>query len=446
MTIAPTRQRTSVEVPPTLADPAPRPLGAGDQAGQWANLGVSLLGFGGALAIAAPAGFTHLSLAAALTAAVVGTLLGTVVLAASAVPGARTGAPAMVLLRGVFGARLSAVPTVLNITQCLGWSTFEMVVIADGARTVTHQTGPRWAYVVGAGVLTTLLALRPLGVIRVLRRYVTAVMVLAVAYLAVQLLPRAQPVHLATSWTGFWSGTDAAVAVAVSWVPLVSDYSRHSRRPRDAFWGTFLGYGTTQIVCFGLGLVTLGLVADDPTRIFSTFLAVPLGAVAFAVLVVREVDQTFTTVYSTAVSAQNLRPLADRRVLAVAVGALSTGLALTLDIGRYASFLYLIGSVFVPLAAVLLIDYVISRGATRWDLTTTSPARPLLLLPWALGFGVYQLINPGGIGWWATGWVHFAHAVGFTAQPWMSASIASFLIAGAVTAAVDLSSRTHRRT
>jgi len=253
-------------------------------------------------------------------------------------------------------------------------------------------------------------------------------------------------VHLATSWTGFWSGTDAAVAVAVSWVPLVSDYSRHFRRPRDAFWGTFFGYGTTQIVCFGLGLVTLGVVADDPTRIFSTFLAVPLGAVAFAVLVVREVDQTFTTVYSTAVSAQNLRPLADRRVLAVAVGALSTGLALTLDIGRYASFLYLIGSVFVPLTAVLLIDYVLSRGATRWDLTTTSPARPLLLLPWALGFGVYQLINPGGIGWWAIGWVHLAHAVGFTAQPWMSASIASFLIAGAATAAVDLSSRTHRRT
>ena len=65
-----------------------------------------------------------------------GTLLGTVPLALAGVPGAQTGAPAMVLLRGLFGARLSYLPTVLNIVQCLGWGIFELVTIATAAHTL----------------------------------------------------------------------------------------------------------------------------------------------------------------------------------------------------------------------------------------------------------------------------------------------------------------------
>lgn len=432
-----------VEVPRTLAEPTPQPLGWRDQAGQWANLGVSLLGFGAALAIVAPFGLPRLSFAAALTATVVGTVAGTLAVAAAAVPGARTGAPAMVLLRGVFGTRLSFLPTALNIAQCLGWATFELVVIADGARTVTHGAGPRWVYVLGAGVLTTVLTMRPLGMIRVLRRYLTVALVVAVAYLAVRLVPQ---MHTAaagagTSWRGFWVAADVAIATAVSWVPMVGDYARHSRSPRAAFWGTFLGFSVTQVACFALGLVTLSLVADDPTRIFAAFVAVPAGALFFAVLVVREVDQTFTTVYSTAVSLQNIRPLGDRRVLAGLVGAVSTALALLLDITRYQSFLYLIGSVFVPPAGVLLVDYYLGRGRVRWDLTTAAAARPVMLAPWFAGFVTYQLVNPGGVGWWATTWLRIAHAVGFTAQPWMSASVLSFTVAAVLTLPLTVRAR-----
>lgn len=427
-------RRVRVEVPRTLGEPTPQPLGWRDQFGQWSNLGVSLLGFGAALAIVAPFGVPRLPLAGALAAAAVGTVLGALAVGAAAVPGAQTGAPAMVLLRGLFGARLSSLPTALNIAQCLGWATFELVVIAEGARTVTHQAGPRWLYVVAAGVVTTLLTMRPLGMIRVLRRYLTVALVIALAYFAVRLVPRAHhATHGATSWRGFSLATDIAIATAVSWVPLVGDYARHSRTPRAAFWGTVLGFSISQTACFALGLSTLGLVADDPGRIFTAFIAVPAGAVFFAVLVVREVDQTFTTVYSTAVSLQNLRPFADRRLLAAAVGGLSTALALAVDITRYQSFLYLIGSVFVPLAGVLLVDYHLGHGRTRWDLSTTSTGRPLMLVPWAAGFVTYQLVNPGGVGWWADTWIRIAGAVGFTAQPWMSASLLSFLVAALLT-------------
>jgi len=92
------------EVARTLAEPVPQALSLLDQFGLWGNLGVSLLGFTGAIFVLQP-GTPELSLAAALAAIVAGTLLGTVPVALAGLPGARTGGPAMVLLRGLFGAR-----------------------------------------------------------------------------------------------------------------------------------------------------------------------------------------------------------------------------------------------------------------------------------------------------------------------------------------------------
>src|SRR5690348_11771217 len=102
------------EVPLTLDEPPPTVLGFFDQVGLWGNLGVSLLGFTGAMVVLQPIeGGAMLTLGAAVAATVVGTVLGTLAVALASVPGSRTGAPAMVLLRGLFGARVSYVPTVL---------------------------------------------------------------------------------------------------------------------------------------------------------------------------------------------------------------------------------------------------------------------------------------------------------------------------------------------
>src|SRR5215472_14276491 len=158
------------EAPKTLAEPVPQPLTTIDQFGLWGNLGVSLLGFTGALFVLQPggAGTPDLSLAAAFTAIV----LGTLPVALAGVQGAQTGAPAMVLLRGLFGAKLSYLPTALNIIQCFGWGIFELVTIATAAHTIAPQL-PRPGYVLIAGVITGLLTIRPLGAIRTLRRYAT---------------------------------------------------------------------------------------------------------------------------------------------------------------------------------------------------------------------------------------------------------------------------------
>jgi nucleobase:cation symporter-1, NCS1 family len=427
------------EVGRTLAEPVPQSLGLLDQFGLWGNLGVSLLGFTGAIFVLQPGGTgtPELSVVAALTAIVVGTLLGTLVIALSGIPGTETGAPAMVLLRGLFGTRVSYLPTALNILQLFGWSIFELVTIATAAHTVAPAL-PKWGYVLIAGAATALLTIRPLGAIRVLRRYATAAVLVVMCYLFVQLLRHPLPSLTHGTWGGYWAATDTVVAVAISFAPLSADYMRHSRSTRAAFAGAMAGYSVTQVLCYVIGLLALVTVArGNSADIFGAFIALPAGSLAFAVLAARELDQSFADVYSTAISIQNLRPLWDRRVLAGVISALVTAGALWLNIADYENFLDLLGSVFVPMSAVLIADYFTgSRSGTRgrhWDLSAGARSRWPMLLPWAVGFVVYQLINPGYVSWWVSAWTSFGRDIGFTPASWMSASILSFGAAGLVT-------------
>jgi nucleobase:cation symporter-1, NCS1 family len=414
-------------------------LGFTDQGALWANLGISLLGFSGAVYVLEPAGAPRLSIVAAILATVVGTVLGSVMVGLSAIPGARTGAPAMVVLRGLFGGRLSYLPTLLNILQLLGWGTFELLVITQGAQALFHG-GPKWLYVLVAGVLTTVMTIRPLGMLRLLRRYVTIAVAVAMVCLYVLILRHPVPNLTAGSWRGFWTGSDTALAVAVSWIPVASDYSRHSRSPGAAFGAATVGYSITQILCYVLGLIALADVANatDTATSFGPFIAVPFGVVFFGVIVLREVDQSFTNVYSTAVSVQNLLPKLDRRVLSVIIGVLTMVFALTLPMDQYQNFLTLIGSVFVPMFGVLAADYFLAGRSVRWDTSAGTPARWGMLVAWLLGLAVYQLINPGQVAGWSDLWTKVAGWLHFTPQGWMSASVLSFLVSGLVAYLVDL--------
>ncbi|SUA74050.1 cytosine permease [Nocardia otitidiscaviarum] len=430
------------EAPLLLDTEPPRTLGFTDQAAFWGNIGVSLIGFSGAAYVLYPTGHPPLPLLGALLATLLGTLVGTAMVAGTGAVGTRTGAPAMVVLRGLFGTRLSFVPTVANVVQCVGWGVYELTVIALGVAAMTQDRVPHALVIVAAGVLSTVMAIWPLRVVHLLRKYVTVAVGIAMVYFTVALLRSEVPAPTETSWSGFFPAVDTTLAVSVSFVPLAADYARHSRTVRDSAGATILGYSAAQIWCYVLGTIAILQAGGDATKVFDTFLGVTAGWAFFAVLVLREADQSFANVYSTAMSLQNLLPRVDRRVLAAAVGAVVTLLALPVrDFSSYANFLYLIGSVFVPLSAVLMVDFFLGRGRHSWNLAQNAPARPLMLLPWAIGFVTYQLFNPGSIGWWADFWRTVQDTTGIRPGWWSSASLFSFLAAAVVTAVVVLVQR-----
>jgi putative hydroxymethylpyrimidine transporter CytX len=334
----------------------------------------------------------------------------------------------MVLLRGLFGRTGSYLPTALNLAQCVGWATFEIVIIAETADRVVGG-GWRWPFVVAAGTLATFMAIRPIAVIQTLKRYVVWLVIASTIYLFVQILREDLGSWTDGGFDGFWIAVDLVASLSVSWIPLCADYSRHSRDGRSAFVGAAVGYGLSSATFFALGVLALASLGLAPGfDVIDALIGIPVGWLALLILVIDEVDEAFANVYSTAISAQNLAPRVDRRVLAVAVGATATVLALVFDIVAYESFLFLIGSVFVPLFATFAVDYyVLRRGA--WDVSEDAPARWVMVIPWALGFVTYQLLNPGLVDWWARWWVDRRDAIGFTPASWMSATIGSFLVA-----------------
>ncbi len=437
---APTLDRSERrEAPLTLDQPAPKVLSFWDQSAFWANLGVSLFAFSGAYTVLAPNtdGTAQISIAAGILAMIIGTVVGGLMLGLAAVPGAETGKPAMMLLRGLFGAKLSYLPTVLNIAQLIGWGTFELIVIGDAAAEL-FDGGPHWAYVVAAGLLTTVLTIWPLGSVRMLRRFVTVGVVIALIWFYIQFVRAGLPDLTNNSgpkgggpfgvdWNLFWIATDAALAVSISWVPVAADYTRHSRSTGAAFGAASGAYAFTQIIAYVLGLFALALASGDG-GVYSPFLKVTLGAVFFFVFVFREADQSFANVYSTAVSIQNLAPRVDRRVLSIGLGVLITLLALRLNMANYFGFLGLIGSVFVPLLGVLVADFFL-RAREHWDTSATAPSRWGMVFAWLVGLSVYQLINPGDAGVWTDCWVDVQEKLHFTKQAWMSASLLSFVAA-----------------
>jgi NCS1 family nucleobase:cation symporter-1 len=242
----------------------------------------------------------------------------------------------------------------------------------------------------------------------------------------------------------FGAALDLVIAMPVSWLPLVADYNRFSSRPRGAFVGTFWGYLLANIWLYCLGaLLVLGPGGSpDPLGIAGAILAVAGGSIAgllFLVgLLVGETDEAFADIYSGAVSLQNIWPRVSQRAFTIAIAIVATFLAAWLTMARYETFLFLIGSVFVPLFGVLTADHFFNRGgdvsldelySKRGRYWYTSGVRWRILVPWLAGFVVYHWILPTGPAWWTDG---VTDVIG---QPlgerwgWLAASIPAFAAA-----------------
>jgi putative hydroxymethylpyrimidine transporter CytX len=364
----------------------------------WGSLGISLL------VLVAGTLLAPLGLERALLASVVGAVLGSALLGLAGLVGTDRRVPGMVLLRDPLGHQGSYVPTALNVLQNLGWATFELIVIATAANALADQVfgfRERWLWVLVFAAVTLALALAgPISFVRrYVRRFAVWVVVASTGYLTWWALDGAE---LGRLWSAhgeggltFWQGIDLTVAMAASWLPLAADYTRFARSRRGSFWGTSVGYFVPLAWLYALGaLLFLSRGLDDTTKLLTAVAAGGIAAaLALLALTFDETDEPFANVYSAAVSLQNLFPEAPQRLLIVLVSAAATGGALAIDLGRYQSFLFLLGSFFVPLFGVLAADFVYGAGqavAVRWS----------GLGAWLAGFAAYQWIQPTGPGWW----------------------------------------------
>jgi NCS1 family nucleobase:cation symporter-1 len=431
---------TTNETPSYGIEPVPerlRVLSVLDGFLLWANLSVSLLVIvaGAFLVLPASQYGLALSLPEAVAAIVTAAIVGSLLLGLGGLIGADARVPTMVLLRAPLGRRGSYLPTGLNIVQCLGWSVFELIIIATGASALSQQvfgfSGLAF-WKIGFGAVATALAfLGPVGFVRkYVRKFAVWIVIASLVYLSWWSLHGQHPIRL---WhrggaNGFWPGFDLVLASIISWTPLVADYTRFSRTRRAGFWGAGLGYFVPTIPLFTLGAVIAMSrhISAAPALLTAVAAGGAASIIALLALTVDESDEAFANVYSAAVSLQNLVPRVPQRLLVASVAAVATAGALVIDLRNYQQFLYLLGSFFVPLLAVLLADWLLSgRHYDRERIFGAPELRAEMVGAWLAGFCLYQWLYPQGPGWW-TRLVAHAHP---HALPWGGASLPSFATA-----------------
>jgi putative hydroxymethylpyrimidine transporter CytX len=398
------------ETPSWGIDPVPerlRVLGLLDTGLLWGNLGVSLL-----VIVAGTYLVPALSLPDAFLAILIGGAIGNLMLGAAGMIGADARVPAMVLLRAPLGRRGSWLPTAINVAQCIGWSIFELLIIATAAAALSDelfgfQATWLWTLVFG-GVALVLALMGPIGFVRkFVRKFTVWAVPVALVYLTWWAFDGADFGGLwdrpAEGGLTMWQGADLVVAITVSWIPLAADYTRFSSGRRSAFWGTGVGYFVPDVWLFALGAVLFfSRDLSDPAALPAAVVAGgAAAALALFALMVTETDEAFANVYSTAVSLQNVLPRASQKLLIVLVTVVATVGALTIDLLSYDDFLYLLGSFFVPLFAVLLAHWLLNgRGYDQDDVFGAPSVRPGLLAAWVAGFALYQWLHPTGPAWW----------------------------------------------
>ncbi len=345
-------------------DPSGRNLGGLDFFILWAGVAISLaeIWAGGFLA---PMGFQ-----AGLWAILLGHVIGNTFMALGGAPGAEHGITAMVSVRAAFGIRGSNLAAVLNIIQLIGWASIMLIIGGQAGAALGRPMGgiaarnEFWIILIGLGTLLwALFTGKPLW-----KRLQSA----AVVGLAAVILLMTW-VSVRTFGTGltaavpkpmpFMTGLDLVIAMPISWMPLVSDYSRFAKSPKSAFWNTWGGYFIVSSWMYVLGLMaTLVTGESDPGMlILRTMGALGLAVPGLVMVVFSTITSDFPDVYSATCSVLNISQRVGARAVMWIAGLLSIGVALIFPIDQYENFLLLIGAMFVPLFGVVITDYFLIR-------------------------------------------------------------------------------------
>jgi nucleobase:cation symporter-1, NCS1 family len=360
----------------------------------WSSLGVGLL------VLSAGSFLSEASFLDAILAIIIGSTAGSILLALAGKIGSDHGIPSLITMRPAFGIRGSYLPAILNILQLVGWTTFEIMIMARAADMLTGSIVPYYFWAAIFGVLVALLGIAgPLNVVRQwIGKFALWIAYGTSAIIIINLINSADITTLISSHgegLSFFSALDLVIAMPVSWMPLVADYNRFSKKSKSALWGTFIGFTLTNIL-FYFGGVLLG--TSDVFAIVAAIQAMFFGFLML-LLIVDEADNAFADVYSAAVSTQNIFPKISQKYLIAGFTGLSAILAMVISIQQYEVFLLLIGAIFVPLFGVVLTDYyIVKRKKYTEQMLYVRQNRTGIGVPaiiaWTLGALLNYILSP----------------------------------------------------
>ncbi|HEZ0805893.1 putative hydroxymethylpyrimidine transporter CytX [Neisseria meningitidis] len=369
---------------------------SGNASSPSSSAAIGLIWFGAAVSIAeistgtllAPLGWQR-----GLAALLLGHAVGGALFFAAAYIGALTGRSSMESVRLSFGKRGSVLFSVANMLQLAGWTA---VMIYAGA-TVSSALGKVlwdgesfvwWALANGALIVLWLVfGARKTGGLKTVSMLL---MLLAVLWLSAEVFSTAGSTAAQVSdGMSFGTAVELSAVMPLSWLPLAADYTRQARRPFAATLTATLAYTLTGCWMYALGLAAALFTGE--TDVAKILLGAGLGAAGILAVVLSTVTTTFLDAYSAGASANNISARFAETPVAVGVTLIGTVLAVMLPVTEYENFLLLIGSVFAPMAAVLIADFFVLKR--REEIEGFDFAGLVL---WLAGFILYRFLLSSG--------------------------------------------------
>ena len=352
------------------------------------NISLGLIWFGAAISMSeiltgtllAPLGFTQ-----AMTASLIGHAIGCALFFLAGLIGAKTKKSSMQTVSFSFGRYGSVAFSIANVLQLIGW-TAVMIISGKAAANAIVVLGFEWGWTLVIGLLIALWILVGIKNLPKINAIAVGALFIVTVMLSLNIFSGASLgiSQLGQGGISFASAIELSIAMPLSWLPLVSDYTRHAKSPLAGSAVATVVYGVGSIWMYAIG-IGMAIFAGS-TDIGEIMLAAGMGIAGLIIILLSTVTTTFLDVYSAGVSAVNICSKISEKAAGLIVCAIGTFLAVFVGMAQYEVFLLAISSIFAPMIAILVANFFILKrdvSSKKWDVRNS--------ILWIVGFGVHRL-------------------------------------------------------
>ncbi|MBD9009066.1 MAG: putative hydroxymethylpyrimidine transporter CytX [Clostridiales bacterium] len=326
--------------------------------------------------------FASLGFGKGMAAILIGHIIGCVLFCLAGIIGGKNGKSSMESAKMSFGGKGALIFPVLNIVQLVGWTS---VMISSGAAAAEN------VYAIGMSLWSIIIGVLVIVWLFVGAKNVNAVNTIALSLLFVLTIILSFVVFrggVSTLVSGeaitFGAAVEMAVAMPLSWLPLISDYTKEAEKPVKASVVSSVVYFIISCWMYVIGM-GMALFTNE-TDIAVIMVKAGLGIAGLIIVIFSTVTTTFLDVYSAGISSGSLSSKINQQAAAVIVCVIGTLLAIFTQTNYFESFLYFIGSVFAPMIAVQIVDWFIFKNDS-----SDKGVNIINLVVWAVGFVLYRI-------------------------------------------------------
>ena len=327
--------------------------------------------------------FAPLGMGRGIAAILLGHVIGCVLFFLAGLIGGRERKSSMETVKMSFGAKGGMLFAFLNVVQLVGWTG---IMIYDGAlatNSIFDVGIAVWSIVIGVMIVIWIaIGVTNLGL---LNKITMALLFILTVVLSVVVFRGNNPGATSGEVITFGMAVENAVAMPLSWLPVISDYTREADKPFRATLASTVTYGLVSCWMYVIGMGAA--IYTGGSDIAQVMLKAGLGIAALLIMILSTVTTTFLDAFSAGVSCESLSKKLSGKTVGIIATVIGTIGACVYNMDNIMGFLYIIGSVFAPMIAVQLTTYFILKKdsfAAAFDWPN--------LIVWAVGFAVYRLM------------------------------------------------------